>query len=125
MKSNNERSTPHGINRYPTLHNCSNGNPDTIKVRKLMKKLPRGIWYEESRKRYRVKLYRNNIPYLGGYFSTLKAALAKHAELKAKLKAIPKLRKGQRAPKTLFGGSMGELISSSKQENDPNINLKP
>lgn len=81
--------------------------------------LPRGIWYEKNRNRYRVKLYRNNISYFGGYYKTPDAAIQAYEELKKFLSTIPKLRRGERQEKEVFGDSMKDLISSSKQENDP------
>lgn len=57
------------------------------------KNCPRGIWYEEKKRRYRVRLYRNNIAYLGGYFGDYNIAVKKLAELKLKISAIPKCRR--------------------------------
>lgn len=62
-------------------------------------KLPRGVFYDsgrESPKRYRVRLYRNGRSHLGGYFEDLEDALRALEDLKHKLKAEPKLPRGQK-----------------------------
>lgn len=85
--------------------------------------MEKGIWYEAERDRYRVRLYRNNVPYLAGYYPTYPAAVAAWIKLRQKLDTIPKLRKGQRPPKRVYGASTEEIIKSSKQEHDPNLSL--
>lgn len=37
-------------------------------------RIPRGIWYEAPRKRWRVRLYQNKQAFLIGYFTSYKAA---------------------------------------------------
>lgn len=95
-----------------------------INERTILVDLPKGIWYEESRERYRVKLHKNNVTYMAGYFTCLNAALAAHAALVRKLERIPKIAKGKRPPKILFGGSMQDLIFSAIQEANPNSTVK-
>ena len=56
-------------------------------------RLPRGIWYERSKNRYRVRRYRNHVTYLAGYFSTEEEAMAALAELDAFLDSIPRERR--------------------------------
>lgn len=55
--------------------------------------LPRGIWFEEAKNRFRVRLYRNNIAYMGGYFKSLPEAEAALKTLHKKVDAIPKERR--------------------------------
>jgi hypothetical protein len=42
---------------------------------KLPVKLPRGIWYEETRERYRVRIYQNKRVFHLSYHRTLNEAL--------------------------------------------------
>lgn len=59
-------------------------------------KLPRGIWYEAPKKRYRVRLYRNKVPFLAGYYKTLEEAEEALQLLKQHLATVPKLPKRKR-----------------------------
>lgn len=73
----------------------------------MTEKLPRGIWYDEAKRRYRVRRYRNGKPYLR-YRRSLEAALAAYDELTEELSKIPKmsreeLRRGV-VPKASFAG---------------------
>lgn len=78
--------------------------------------LPRGIWYEEDRKRYRVRLYRNTIPYLKGYYTSLAEAEAALNELREELKERPKRRctHAQRVPCSTFQG-VAESVHEERQ----------
>ena len=58
--------------------------------------LPRGIWYEAPKKRFRVRKYRNGWSYLKGYYRTFEEAEIALKELDDYLETIPKKRK-QRA----------------------------
>lgn len=58
-----------------------------------MTNLPRGIWFEPQYNRYRVRLYKNKIPHLLGYFPTETAALEGLRRLRAKLALIPKKKR--------------------------------
>lgn len=70
-------------------------------------KLPRGIWFDAEKNRYRVRRYRNGKAYLR-YRRTREAALTVHAELKEELAKIPKLTRAQMrrgvVPKATFAG---------------------
>ena len=79
--------------------------------------LPKGIWYEKSRNRYRVKLYKNATPHLAGYFRTPAEALQAYHKLKNKLNKIPKTRK-QKKPAFIFPEKEGiiNLFNSIKKE---------
>ena len=59
-------------------------------------KIPRGVWYEADRDRWRVRRYRNNKAYLAGYFATKHEAVLALASLDAKLERIPKIRCARR-----------------------------
>ena len=81
--------------------------------------LPRGIYYEESKRRYRVRLYKNKVPHLKGYYRTLEDALIGLAELKERIESIPKVTKDGPVPSAdLFG-----IISAirDRQLVDPNL----
>lgn len=53
---------------------------------------PKGIWYEEPKKRFRVRKYRNGVSYLKGYYRTYDEAEHALKELDAYLETIPKRR---------------------------------
>lgn len=83
-----------------------------------MSNLPKGIWYEKSRNRYRVRLYRNQTPYLGGYYKTIPEALHALAQLKQDLEEIAPTPRRKKHQKKAFGCSMHDLINSALQEID-------
>lgn len=74
-------------------------------------KLPRGVWYEADRKRYRVRLYHNNVCYHAGYYRTLDAAIKAYESLKAKLAEIPKTRRRHRDPVEPTATALAKLAS--------------
>lgn len=53
-------------------------------------RLPKGLWYEAPKRRFRVRRYHNKVTYLKGYFRTLDEAVAALDELNSELKQIPK-----------------------------------
>lgn len=55
--------------------------------------LPRGIWYEAPKRRFRVRKYHNGVSYLKGYYRTFEDAQGALAELETYLSTIPKQRK--------------------------------
>lgn len=55
-----------------------------------LSRLPRGLWYEAPKRRYRVRRYHNKVVYLKGYYRTLEAAMAALNELNEELAQIPK-----------------------------------
>jgi hypothetical protein len=55
--------------------------------------LPRGIWYEAPKRRFRVRKYRNGVSYLKGYYRTFEEAKEALNELDEYLSTIPKERK--------------------------------
>lgn len=71
--------------------------------------LPRGIWFEADRARYRIRRYRNGRAWYQ-YRPTLEEALTAFAEMSAMVAKIPKLRRGERmagpVPVSSFAGMM-------------------
>lgn len=59
-------------------------------------RLPKGLWYEAPKRRFRVRRYHNKVTYLKGYYRTLDEAVAALDELNAELALIPK---DQRSPR--------------------------
>lgn len=55
--------------------------------------LPKGVWYEAPKRRFRVRKYRNGIAYLKGYYRTFDEAKIALKELDEYLATIPKKRK--------------------------------
>jgi hypothetical protein len=73
--------------------------------------LPRGIWYEAPKRRFRVRKYRNGVSYLKGYYRTFEEAEAALKELDDYLKDIPKQRK-QRSDASVPDPSLAGTMSS-------------
>lgn len=73
--------------------------------------LPRGIWYEAPKRRFRVRKYRNGVSYLKGYYRTFEEAEAALKELDAYLDNIPKQRK-QRSDASVPDPSLAGTTSS-------------
>lgn len=69
--------------------------------------LPRGVWYEESRNRYRIRKYRNNKPYLL-YRATREEALEAYKQLCEKVAKIKRHKRGEKisgpVPTSTFAG---------------------
>lgn len=88
--------------------------------------LPRGIWYEKEKKRYRVRRYHNKVAYLKGYYRTLSEAKNALEELSAELSKIPKLSKRRRGspgeapvPQATIKGTADAV--RNRQQYDPDI----
>lgn len=60
-------------------------------------KLPKGIWYEAPKRRFRVRRYHNKVTYLKGYYRTFDQAQAALNELNDELSLIPKEKRNRRA----------------------------
>ena len=58
--------------------------------------LPKGLWYEAPKRRFRVRRYHNKITYLKGYYRTYDSARAALNELEAELALIPKEKRRRR-----------------------------
>lgn len=59
-------------------------------------KLPKGIWYEAPKRRFRVRRYHNKVTYLKGYYRTFDRAQAALNELNEELTLIPKEKRNRR-----------------------------
>ena len=84
--------------------------------------LPRGIWYEAPKRRFRVRKYHNGIAYLKGYYRTYDEAEAAMAELDSYLSTIPKKRKKREttpAPDPTLSGHVKSV--RARQEETDNI----
>lgn len=94
--------------------------------------LPRGVWYEAPKDhtrpkgRYRVRLYKNGIPYLRGYYDTVDAAIDALMALKTLLNDVPELPKRkrgtvQKAP--VPGANLADVLAAirSRQHFDTGI----
>lgn len=84
--------------------------------------LPRGIWYEVPKRRFRVRKYHNRVSYLKGYYRTFEDAKKALAELEVYLSTIPKERKKREAkpvPKPTLAGTADAI--RDRQESDPDI----
>ena len=84
--------------------------------------LPRGIWYEAPKRRFRVRKYHNRVSYLKGYYRTFIEAKQALAELETYLSTIPKERKKREAkpvPRPTMSGTASAI--RDRQESDPKI----
>lgn len=82
--------------------------------------LPRGIWYEAPKRRFRVRKYHNGVSYLKGYYRTFGEAEQALDELQEYLATIPKQRKPREvtlSPDPTLAGTAESLRSREK----PNI----
>ena len=88
--------------------------------------LPSGIWYESHKRRYRVRLYKNCVAYLKGYYDDLESALAALLELQDDLEAVPQLPRKRRGaahmapvPTATLAGTL--MAIRQRQRFDPAI----
>lgn len=80
--------------------------------------LPRGIWYEAPKRRFRVRKYHNGISYLKGYYRTFDRAQEALAQLEGYLATIPKSRKKRESfgtPDTSLSGTATSIRSRQKE----------
>lgn len=73
--------------------------------------LPRGIWFESDRNRYRIRRYRNGRSYVR-YRGTPEEALTAYQELSRELDDIPKLSRGARRKGTVPVGTFSGLTQA-------------
>jgi hypothetical protein len=66
-------------------------------VNDQQEQLPRGIWYEAPKRRFRVRKYHNGVSYLKGYYRTFDEARVALTDLESYLSTIPKQRKKKAA----------------------------
>ena len=84
--------------------------------------LPKGIWYEAPKQRFRVRKYHNKVAYLKGYYPTFEEASVALDELEEYLLTIPKERKDRRrklVQRPTLGGTAASI--RERQSIDPNI----
>jgi hypothetical protein len=84
--------------------------------------LPRGIWYEAPKRRFRVRKYHNKVAYLKGYYRTFDEAKEALSELESYLATIPKERKKREArpvSEPTLAGTADAI--RDRQESDPDI----
>ncbi len=84
--------------------------------------LPKGVWYEAPKRRFRVRKYHNRISYLKGYYRTYEQAKVALTELESYLSTIPKERK-KREAKPVHEPTLAGTADAirDRQESDPNI----
>jgi len=84
--------------------------------------LPRGIWYEVPKRRFRVRKYHNRVSYLKGYYRTFEEAEVALAELESHLSTIPKERK-KREAKPVHEPTLAGTADAirDRQESNPQI----
>lgn len=83
----------------------------------MTEELPRGIWYEAPKRRFRVRKYHNGVSYLKGYYRTYAEAEAALEELVSYLSTIPKERKKRESsspPDTSLSGTAKSIRSREK-----------
>jgi hypothetical protein len=85
--------------------------------------LPRGIWYEAPKRRFRVRKYHNRVSYLKGYYRTFEEAEKALAELEAHLSTIPKERK-RREAKPVHEPTLAGTADAIREQQEENPNLK-
>ena len=77
--------------------------------------LPRGMWYDVEKQKFRVRLYRNRRPLHGGYHSDIEAAIHALVELENLREQIPGRRSSRSTPATLnFGDVCSNLFSNQR-----------
>jgi len=84
--------------------------------------LPRGIFYEKKKRRYRVRLYRNNCVHFGGYYRSYAEAEAAWEKLKRKLRRIPKLARNAKPEHKIFAPDLHGISKAIKAEKFRNPN---
>lgn len=78
--------------------------------------LPRGIWFEAPRGRYRVRKYRNGTPYLV-YCKTEAQARAALKDLQDTLMSEPKLKRGERLRGDVPAATFAALVRAAQKSN--------
>ena len=79
--------------------------------------LPRGVWYEPSRDRYRVRLYRNHKTYRAGYFDNLEDALKAFEELREMVNKIPKNKRNYRSSgRVPQANDVADMLRAAKED---------
>ena len=90
-------------------------DPTTMDPDLLNSHLPKGIWWDVEKSKFRVRLYRNRRPLQGGYHDTLEEALAAFEKLKKFREQIPGDRVSRKAPRSLaFADTCKALLNTHK-----------
>ena len=76
-----------------------------------MNRPPRGVWYEASNQRWRVRRYRNRKAFLVGYFDTLAEALSAHSQLDTQLQTIPQRKRADRTEEAIPVARFSSLLA--------------
>ena len=77
--------------------------------------LPRGMWYDVEKRKFRVRLYRNRRPLHGGYHDEIECAIRSLVELESFREQIPERRNRRASPATLnFGDVCSNLFSNQR-----------
>ena len=85
----------------------------------MSEELPRGIWYEAPKRRFRVRKYHNGVSYLKGYYRTFDDAQEALTELEEYLSTIPKQRKKRESssqPDPTLSGTAKSIRSREKHK---------
>jgi len=75
--------------------------------------LPRGIWFDADRQRYRIRRYRNGQPFVA-YRETESEAREVFKEITEKIESIPKRRRGEQTQGIVPVGTFSGLVLSAK-----------
>lgn len=78
--------------------------------------LPRGIWFEAPRARYRVRKYRNGKQHLV-YCKTEAQARQALRELNESLKAEPKLKRGEKLRGAVPAATFSAMVKAAQKMN--------
>ena len=85
----------------------------------MTEQLPKGLWYEAPKRRFRVRKYHNGVAYLKGYYRTFEDAQVALRELEEYLSTLPKKRKKRAsspAPDTTLSGTAKSIRSRQKEK---------
>jgi hypothetical protein len=77
-------------------------------------KLPRGIWYEAEKNRYRVRKYRNSKSYLV-YCGTEEEAREVLIRIKAVIARIPRRSRKERETRAISAPKFGSLAKAIRE----------
>lgn len=78
-------------------------------------KLPRGLWFDAERNRWRVRLWRNTKMFIS-YHDTYEEALSAHTALKAVTRMVPKrVRRTRTEPVGTPPTSLAGLMQAAKK----------
>jgi len=85
----------------------------------MTEQLPKGLWYEAPKRRFRVRKYHNGVAYLKGYYRTFEDAQVALQELEEYLSTLPKKRKkraSSSSPDPTLSGTAKSIRSRQKEK---------